>query len=81
MNCLYELIAPAKKVAANELARIYLDKLGSSYPMLTKIVLKTGTKTIPPPTPNRPLMKPPIIPKKTRIKISEYSKIMGLSIG
>jgi hypothetical protein len=32
LYCLYELIAPAKNVAAKELAKIYFDSSGSSYP-------------------------------------------------
>ena len=64
-------MAPAKKVAANELAKMYLARSGSSMPKPTKTLEITGTKTIPPPTPNKPLRNPPSNPKIIRITIDE----------
>lgn len=64
------LIAPAKKVAANELASIYLDSSGSWNPSLVSTVASTGTNMIPPPMPSKPLRKPPNIPKKKSVNRS-----------
>ena len=63
-------MAPAKKVPAKELAKIYLANSGSSNPIVESTEDNIGTKMIPPPTPSNPLRKPPKAPNTSSNSIS-----------
>ena len=64
---------PAKKIVPNELANTYFTNSSPSIPICFKKKVRMGTKIIPPPTPKRPLRKPPISPKKKSINMDVNS--------